>query len=329
MPTITGIALAHLAQAVRRLGARTDEIFGDLSIDLAFEDRVPIARVIEVWERAVEVTKRRDLPAIVVSYALQDERSLIGFVVANQPRFSDGIDRFHRFAPTLSDAYCWQIVDEAGETRAVLSPAGPIQHAGWQYYVEHETLDIARVAARLTNDRARPLAVRFLHAAPSPDVTAAYAAAGGVTPEFGCDRCEVVFPASIRTLSVPNARPALAAVVEAKLEHQLAAIQRGAPITARARNAIATLLERRTLGVDELAKELHMSRRSLERALELEGSSASELIEEERKQRALAWLPALTVEDVAARLGYSDARAFARAFKRWTGTTPSARRRQR
>ena len=70
-----------------------------------------------------------------------------------------------------------------------------------------------------------------------------------------------------------------------------------------------------------------MSRRSLERALAEEGTSAGALFDDERKQRALAWLPTISVDEVAARLGYSDARAFGRAFKRWTGMSPSAIRR--
>ena len=34
----------------------------------------------------------------------------------------------------------------------------------------------------------------------------------------------------------------------------------------------------------------------------------------------------LTIEDIAARLGYSDVANFTRAFRRWTGTTPAASR---
>jgi AraC-like DNA-binding protein len=136
----------------------------------------------------------------------------------------------------------------------------------------------------------------------------------------------VVYRSEIRKLPIPGARPALAAVVEAKLERMLEAIERGTTVSERARASIAELLEGGSVGVDELAKSLRMSRRSLERALDLEGTSASELLEEERKQRALAWLPALSVEEIATRLGYSDARAFARAFKRWTGVAPSAAR---
>jgi AraC-like DNA-binding protein len=69
-----------------------------------------------------------------------------------------------------------------------------------------------------------------------------------------------------------------------------------------------------------------MSRRTLERALAAAGVSGATLFEEERRQLALAWLPRLTVDEVAGRLGYADTRAFARAFKRWTGEAPSAYR---
>jgi len=167
-----------------------------------------------------------------------------------------------------------------------------------------------------------PRRLWFLHAAPPADVIARYADLAGVVPEFGRDRCEIVYPRAIRDCIVPTAKPALAAAVERQLEVLLDAIERGVAVSARVRAAIGERIGT-PLSVDALARAVAMSRRSLERALAREGTSAAALIEEERKQRALAWLPALTVDEVAARLGYSDARAFARAFKRWTGVAPS------
>jgi AraC-like DNA-binding protein len=327
VPSVTAIVLTHLVRTLRALGVDPRPIAGDAAAeDARFEDRIAAGALIEAWERAVAATGR-DLPARAVAYAVPDERSLIGFVVANQPRFGDGIDRFHRYSPTLSDVYRWRIVDDGGELRALLSPLGPIHRAGWQHHIECETLDLVRSAARFTGGKARPNAVRFVHAAPPADVVEAFARViGGVVPEFGCDRSEVVYPRSIRALAVPGARPALAAVVEARLEEMLAAIERGTPVSARARAAIVELLDGGEVGVPQLARALRMSRRSLERALADEGTSARELLEDERKQRALAWLASLSVDEVAARLGYSDARAFARAFKRWTGVAPSAAR---
>jgi AraC-like DNA-binding protein len=106
----------------------------------------------------------------------------------------------------------------------------------------------------------------------------------------------------------------------------LDAIAMGTATTTRARAAIAALLGTGRCDVGAIARALHMSRRSLERALSAEGTSAGALIDEERKQRALAWLPALSVEQVALRLGYSDRRALARAFRRWTGAAPKQSR---
>jgi len=168
----------------------------------------------------------------------------------------------------------------------------------------------------------RPRRLWFLHAAPPADVIARYADLAGVVPEFGRDRCEIVYPRSIRDCIVPTAKPALAAAVERQLAALLDAIERGVAVSARVRAAIGERIGT-PLSVDPLARAVVMSRRSLERALAQEGTSAAVLVEEERKQRALAWLPALTVDEVASRLGYSDARAFARAFKRWTGVAPS------
>jgi AraC-like DNA-binding protein len=51
----------------------------------------------------------------------------------------------------------------------------------------------------------------------------------------------------------------------------------------------------------------------------------SDLVEEARKQMASDLLedPRLSLESVAEKLGYSDVANFNRAFKRWTGLTPS------
>jgi AraC-like DNA-binding protein len=96
----------------------------------------------------------------------------------------------------------------------------------------------------------------------------------------------------------------------------------------RVRAALPDLMRAQRCSVDDVARALAMSRRSLERALADEGTSASALLDEQRKELALAWLPELSVNEVADRLGYSDVRAFARAFKRWTGTPPSDVRRR-
>lgn len=74
-----------------------------------------------------------------------------------------------------------------------------------------------------------------------------------------------------------------------------------------------------------VAKRLCCSERSLRRHLQQEGCTFQEIVLCLQRQRAEQFLrhSRLPVEAIAVRLGYSETAAFAHAFKRWTGQTPS------
>jgi AraC-like DNA-binding protein len=84
-------------------------------------------------------------------------------------------------------------------------------------------------------------------------------------------------------------------------------------------------------GLDEAARALHLSPRTLHRRLSEEGSSFRAVKDELRRERALARLERsrASIADIAAELGYSEPSAFFRAFQAWTGEAPSAHRKRR
>lgn len=79
------------------------------------------------------------------------------------------------------------------------------------------------------------------------------------------------------------------------------------------------------LSIDDVAANFNLSSRSLQRKLKEEGSSFKEIVDRIRKELALEYLRdgSNQIKDVAYSLGYNGSSAFVRAFKRWTGTTPS------
>ena len=325
---LTAIVVPHVLRAVRAAGGDAAALAARfrLAERYQYEDRLPVSAVADLWEAAIDATGRRDLPVLARTAGEHQEQSLLSFVVANQRRLGDGIDRFERYFPTASDAYRWRVADRDDDLVFRCEPIGPIDRVGWQAYLEFETTDLIEIGRRLTDGRARPTALRYLHPAPAPELVAAVERATGVTPVFGAEVAEMVFPRAVRELEVASARPGLAVLVEERLAALLQAIELGTALSARARARVPELLRRGRTSVADLARALHMSRRSLERALAGEGLTASALFEEARRRLAEAWLPRLSVEEVASRLGYSDARAFARAFKRWTGVAPGAYR---
>lgn len=77
--------------------------------------------------------------------------------------------------------------------------------------------------------------------------------------------------------------------------------------------------------LDTVAKRLHMSSRSLARKLQANGSSFQLLLENARRRDAHALIESgnLELQAVSARLGYLNPANFTRAFRKWTGQSPS------
>jgi AraC-like DNA-binding protein len=101
------------------------------------------------------------------------------------------------------------------------------------------------------------------------------------------------------------------------------------PIAARVRRALGSVPGADVPSVDRVAAALRMSPRTLQRRLASQGLTFQCLVEEARMAAALAFVRdgGRPLADVASLLGYSELRAFLRAFKRWTGQTPGALRR--
>ena len=75
---------------------------------------------------------------------------------------------------------------------------------------------------------------------------------------------------------------------------------------------------------EELARELHLSVRSLHRQLQQEGASLQALKDEARRNRATALLTRTRkpIKQIAQAVGFDNEKSFSRAFRAWTGLSP-------
>ncbi|NIB41527.1 AraC family transcriptional regulator [Pseudomaricurvus alkylphenolicus] len=78
----------------------------------------------------------------------------------------------------------------------------------------------------------------------------------------------------------------------------------------------------------EAAKHVGMSEQTLRRHLKKDGYSFQQLKEDTRRDMAIHFINGkqYSVEEIAFKLGFSEASTFIRAFKKWTGVTPLAYR---
>ena len=113
---------------------------------------------------------------------------------------------------------------------------------------------------------------------------------------------------------------AVAPQLEAELREQLAQ----KTFTEQAKGILKRLLAGQRPGIDDLARELHLSTRTLQRRLTEQGITFQRLLEEARRELAHHYLlhSSRELNETAYLLGYEDANSFFRAFHHWEGTSP-------
>jgi AraC-like DNA-binding protein len=115
----------------------------------------------------------------------------------------------------------------------------------------------------------------------------------------------------------------MAKSIEARAKPQPSAFQR--EVEAR----MEPLLASGAVRIEQVAREMGYSRQTLYRRLKAEDVTFEQLLDRLRRRLALRFVreEGLSVKEAAYRLGFSDPAAFSRAFKRWTGKSPSDMRR--
>nr|WP_206072147.1 AraC family transcriptional regulator [Antrihabitans stalactiti] len=135
---------------------------------------------------------------------------------------------------------------------------------------------------------------------------------------------------SITFSAVDAVRPFLTAndemwqFFEPELRKRLSELDDAATMTERVRAAFHEMLPAGTASMAELARELAVSTRTLQRQLQAESTTFRAVLNHTREALARHYLLAgnLSVPEIAFLLGYNDTNSFYRAFNAWTGTTP-------
>ena len=193
---------------------------------------------------------------------------------------------------------------------------------------ENALANLVIIGRQLTGAPIIPIEVHFRHA--EPPYAAEHARVFKCKVRFEADRDGLVLPAADLDLPLPNADPGLCAILDRHARQLLEQLPEVPRFSQRVRELVAAQLKDGAPTADAIARQLHVSKRTLRRRLNEDQTSYEELLEGLRRALAERYLsePNLSVEEVALMLGYSEVAAFRRAFGRWYGVSPSRYRRR-
>ncbi|MGC8120046.1 AraC family transcriptional regulator [Marinobacter sp. VGCF2001] len=166
---------------------------------------------------------------------------------------------------------------------------------------------------------------------PRPNRAGRYQSLFGGEIEFSRNVNQLRFRRKFLSLPMSLSNPVARRVAEAQCEEEMRQIEAATSVAGRVLRLLETRRDGRLPGVEEVALHMGVSPRTLRRQLAAEGNGFQTLQERVRQQRALELLrghSAMTIDQIAEHLGYSDPSNFGRAFRKWQGVSPSVWRKQ-
>jgi AraC-like DNA-binding protein len=321
--TETALTVHHLANASARLGLDPTEVLDAAGLDptsaATFEMRVPIERIHRAWEFAMRRLREPSLPVRAALVPRSEGRSPLALLMSSCATLRDAVGPLFKYGATVTDAFGWRM-EEAADGVAFRFDAPVPRTLGERCHTEYHVADGVHSVRQWTRVEWFPVRVAFRHAAP-PDLRA-HEAHFGSGLSFGQVCTEVVLPRAVMDLPLATASRTLVDLLERHIRALAAREQNEQPHAARLRIAMLSEMQSGAcIDLGRMARRMGTSQRTLHRRLADDGTTFQRVLDEARREVAeeMLSLPGARIKEVSLTLGYSDVRAFRRAYRRWTG----------
>lgn len=324
------IALPIVAQ-LEESGAEVDAVLARAGLrrdQLADPDgRIDHERWVALLEIGADATGDPDFGLHAAEQLSRGRYAFPALFIESHPTLAEGLGRLEQYFRVVHEGMRVSLIvdGERARCRIAFLPGLAYPRVLAEYMVAFGSV----LGVQLLGPAGpRPLEVRFAHVPPAS--TAEHLRILGGPVIFGSDHTEFVFDGTTLSLPIVGANPHLSALLEEEARRLAARLPQDDTVVGRCVAWIRGELHAgREPRLAAMAKDLPMGERTLRRRLESEGTAFRGLVDEVRQEIARVHVSSgrLSVDEIALVLGYSEAVAFRRAFKRWTGQTPTEYRR--
>jgi AraC-like DNA-binding protein len=287
------------------------------------DDHIPIEGYFEVWRRTMSQVPDVSFPVRVASAFQLEDNEVFGFLAMSCATIRQAIERTVSYSALYCVGATWEIRESADEARIVWLPwPGEADDIGYRAAMDYSLADMANGIRRLGVAEPRPRAVRAVHRAPA--VTAGFVDYYGVEPTFGSSSYEVVYAPGTPDVPLITFNSRLRDYFDEECRRLVSKMEGDPSVVVKVRKQLIGAMDGGDTSVEDVARRLGMSSRSLQRHLADEGTRYNDLLAEVRAEFAKRYLSrgSISASEVAYLLGFTEPPAFFKAFKRWTGMTP-------
>ena len=288
--------------------------------------RVQSEKISRLWEFAVEQSGNPAIGLAQHRMARPASFDVVGYTMMSCANLLAAFERLIRYLLILSDALMMTLSEERAGYRVSFELFGGNRPVPRQR-VEFILVSVIGFCQWISGREVRPLSVELPY--PIPADPAPYRDAFGCRASFDAASTSLLFASADLTPPLPTSNPVLAELHDRFAGEYLRRFDHS-QTSYRAREVIIRRLPDGEPRRDQVACELGMSERTLQRRLEAEAASFAALLDNTRRELAGEYLSRLhlSLAQAAYLLGFADQSSFFRACRRWFDLSPGQYRSQ-
>jgi AraC-like DNA-binding protein len=328
--SVLTVSSRAMIQACTRLGLDTRQILEAAQLDpVTLQDpdaRLPVEQVQALWKKAYELSNDPNLALHAIESLPFGSYRVLDFLAANAPTVGMAFVKVADYFPIINSVV--RLPYTVGDREVLFGVEAPSRPSMiTRPYAEYTMAAIFLRLRIATNQRFPMVRVEFSH--PRPADISEHERIFDCPVRFGANACRMVIARDAWDMKRTGDDPGLFSVLDTYAKMVLAQVPNEPGIVGRVREAIGAELRGGNPRLESVARQLAMSPRTLERRLAEHDVAFSELLDTMRFSTAKSYLANGDVAgtEVAYLLGFAEQSSFNRAFKRWSGQTPTEYRR--
>jgi AraC-like DNA-binding protein len=330
--SVSTVMVRVLVDTVERAGVPREELLRSERIDPArlaeVDGRFDLEEFALLQMRAMDLTRDEALGFRMAGCTPDCAFDLIAHLVSHSPTLREAVGLCMQFQRLLmEDSYI--ALRETGTTAALHYRFARRFERADRMHAEFVVAGFLRLARAFGGPGMAPKAAAFEH--PPPAHSAEYVKVFGNVVRFGQSMTALTFDRAVLDRVQLHQHPELFTVLRSHAERALERVAVGLRPAEEVKRYLLARPLARIPDVSTAARDLGLSARSLRRRLAADATSYRSLVQATLEASAGHLLrdPRRSIQETARAVGFSNVGAFHRAFRRWTGMTPTQYRERR
>ncbi|HSV54326.1 MAG TPA: AraC family transcriptional regulator [Burkholderiaceae bacterium] len=285
------------------------------------EVRVSHQQKISIFRNAQRLARQPDVGLRAGARQRLSDFGVYGYALTSSATFGDAVMlgmKYLKLAGPVLHKRFRLLGDEALLEGCDVLSLGPVLPLATEFW-------LASMLQLATNVLAAPFPSQCLRLPyPRPPYAGAYERMFACPVRFDEPRIEWQFDAAVLRAPCPNANPITAKLCARFCDQIMHSLPQGTALAHQIRAACLNS-QGRVSNADTVARSLGLSVRTMHRRLAEEGLGFQAIADQVRQAIAGSLLrdSPLSIDEIAVRVGFSEAANFRKAFRRWTGISPT------